>query len=687
MLKMLKRKQKEFVGPRQKSRRALKASQDFANTINGDVANNNSSQNAIVRHISDKQIVIKNVTLIADKKNEHTLSKVSTSSCSDTSLLNSSLSISSKNSSPEEKSVLREQLVQWATLKHKISHSALTDLLHILSPYHPELPLSSRTLLATPNFTDMNKLETGDLCYFGIENALKKIVLHSPIDRQLQICFNVDGIPLFRSSKLQLWPILGLIKNIPNSIVFTVAVFCGKSKPKPLNLFVKSFIDELNSLLQNGLVIGNDHINVSLHSFICDAPARAYLKCTKSHTGYSSCDKCTVHGDYYMNKVVFDSIESQKRSDESFRMQLDEDHHIAETPLTQLPINLIKCFPTDYMHNVCLGIVKKLLHTWIGGSLKVRLSSHEVKVISQRLLDLKKYIPMEFNRKPRTLDELSYWKATEFRQFLLYLGPLVLTDILDIAIYENFLAFHFSIYILLSKKHIKKFGVSFVRNVINIFINHLKTLYGLEFMIYNVHLLSHICDDVESFGVLDNFSAFPFENYLGQLKSLIKSPINPIQQIHRRLVERDLIISKGNSQYDHLKLVQEHTRGPLPNFNSGIKYHQQFSKIIFHDTTFSVLHHSKADCYCLTKNGNKIVEIHNILKADDNNIYVVGKEFISYSDLYSYPYPSSHLTIFVVNNLSDFKIWSINDIFGKCFVLPFRQKGCVAIPIIHSIMG
>lgn len=65
--------------------------------------------------------------------------------------------------------------------------------------------------------------------------------------------------------------------------------------------------------------------------------------------------------------------------------------------------------------------------------------------------------------------------------------------------------------------------------------------------------------------------------------------------------------------------------------------------------------------------------------------FTLSVEFLYYSDLYSYPYPSSELTIYVVNNLSDLKIWSITRIIGKCVVLPFKEKGFVAFPIIHSI--
>lgn len=45
---------------------------------------------------------------------------------------------------------------------------------------------------------------------------------------------------------------------------------------------------------------------------------------------------------------------------------------------------------------------------------------------------------MEFNRKLRPFDEFTHWKATEFRTFLLYTGPVALKHILKTEMYENF---------------------------------------------------------------------------------------------------------------------------------------------------------------------------------------------------------------------------------------------------------
>lgn len=47
-------------------------------------------------------------------------------------------------------------------------------------------------------------------------------------------------------------------------------------------------------------------------------------------------------------------------------------------------------------------------------------------------------------------------------------------------------------------------------------------LYGNEYVVCSPHI--HLADDVKCHGPHDNISAFPFENYLGQLKRLVRRP-------------------------------------------------------------------------------------------------------------------------------------------------------------------
>lgn len=85
---------------------------------------------------------------------------------------------------------------------------------------------------------------------------------------------------------------------------FVIGIFCGNSKPDPLNLYLEDFVNELSELLENGIVHKNLHYYIRIHSFICDAPAKAYIKCVKSHGGYASCDKCTEYGQYVNDRVI-----------------------------------------------------------------------------------------------------------------------------------------------------------------------------------------------------------------------------------------------------------------------------------------------------------------------------------------------------------------------------------------------
>lgn len=377
MLK-IRRKRKEFVGRRQQYRRVVQAvNKTFVANVSHKVPLNNLNlSNKLINEIHNKSsndLDINNIEINNIKNNNKYIKHVIASSnlqydnffdnVSDISNKIVNSSDTDLNNSLDTQNNLKHEIAKWATERH-ISHIAVTELLTILSHYHPELPLDSRTLLHTPIFSPINKLETGEYCYLGLNNALKNVLSQKCFQEYLkpgetlEISFNVDGIPLLKVTNYNcglFWE--KLIKNF-NSIPFVVSIFCGTSKPKPLDIFLEKFIDELNDILKNGFYFNKNYLKIEVHSFVCDAPARTFLKCTKTHSGYSSCDKCIEPGEYYKNKVVFTNETAQKRTDESFRKQTDDDHHHGLSPLLALPIDLITCFPTDYMHNICLGWLK-----------------------------------------------------------------------------------------------------------------------------------------------------------------------------------------------------------------------------------------------------------------------------------------------------------------------------------------
>ncbi|KAL2102395.1 hypothetical protein ACEWY4_001563 [Coilia grayii] len=74
---------------------------------------------------------------------------------------------------------------------------------------------------------------------------------------------------------------------------FVVGIFCGTGKPSNVFDYLRQFVNELSDLLSSGITFGGRVLRVAISSFICDAPARAFVKQIKSHNGYSGCDKCS----------------------------------------------------------------------------------------------------------------------------------------------------------------------------------------------------------------------------------------------------------------------------------------------------------------------------------------------------------------------------------------------------------
>lgn len=464
-------------------------------------------------------------------------------------------------SDSEEGATLTRRLSNWA-ITYGISHIALTALLAILCLYHPELPKDARTILHTKISYTVKELCNGFYHYFGIKSAIaqtlsrqkKKMVSGSCLRLQISI----DGLPLFKSSNLQLWPILGLLVTVPMKEPVVIGLFSGNKKPDSCVTFLEDFVTELEEL-QKGFEFEGKHFTLRLDSVICDTPARSFVKNTKSHNGYHGCDKCIQNGVHINHRMTYPFLDSALRTDEAFSMYVDEEHHHGPHPFTGINVGLVSQFPLDYMHLVCLGVVRQLINLWLKGPLTFRVPSNVVDRISDKLVNMRAYIPDEFARKPRSLGEVDRWKATEFRQFLLYTGPVVLCGILDPLAFHNFML-STAIAILVSPK-LATTHADYANTLLQTFVTHYGDLYGKDLIVYNVHALIHLAQDCKDFGCLDSISSFPYENYLGKLKRFVRKPLYPLAQIIRRLSEETTVDPKLDAK-PHLK--KEHSNGPVP---------------------------------------------------------------------------------------------------------------------------
>lgn len=76
---------------------------------------------------------------------------------------------------------------------------------------------------------------------------------------------------------LKMCPIIFFSEH-PHIKPITIAVWCGDSKPSVLNDYLNRFVVELNELLTDGIVINDQQMTIRIRCFVCDTPARAFLK-------------------------------------------------------------------------------------------------------------------------------------------------------------------------------------------------------------------------------------------------------------------------------------------------------------------------------------------------------------------------------------------------------------------------
>lgn len=565
------------------------------------------------------------------------------------------------------KTSLNEDLVE-CFQKHNVSHAFINDLLGVLNNHGVQsLPKDVRSLMHTPRSKSFNilKIAGGNYIHFGIEtNIVQFIKKYCWQNSVLILNINIDGLPLSKSSASQFWPILGDIDD-DNTYrdPFIIGLFHGLKKPEDPNEFLNSFIEEYKTLEANGITVEGKTFFVKLGVILCDAPAKSFVTMTKNHTGYFSCSKCMVEGDYIENRVVF-LENSVLRNDESFRNRQNPEHHRGTSILESLNIDMVRQIPLDCMHLIFLGVVKKMLSLWIKGNIQYRLNKTKIEEFDMTYKSLAKYIPEEFARKPRSILELEYWKATEFRLFLLYLGPIVMKNILSQSASHHFLSFAVSLRLLY--ENIRPDSIDYAASLLAYFVSKFGYFFGVQNIVYNVHNLTHFADEVRIHRSVNRISAFKFENYMYKIKQKVKHSRYPLQQVANRVAEEN---SKENCLREK-------------NYPEIVLRDGRIVKVIF--STFSLSLMKSCENVCLLP--DRFIVIIEEFFTNEGELYFTGKYYKKTEPFFKKPCDSTSVGIFMVSeeNLTyAAEPFHINLIKRKCLKLIIKQNISVIISLLH----
>ena len=187
----------------------------------------------------------------------------------------------------------------------------------------------------------------------------------------------------------------------------------------------------------------------------------------------------------------------------------------------------------DYMHCVLLSLTKMLLKLWFDSenSQELWYCGSQVKNADLKLLQIKP--PATITRVPRSIQQhRRYWKAAEYRAWLLFYSIPVMLNILPTEYLAHHMLLVESVFILLQTS-ISPTMITKAEMVIKHYCFKMQAYYSMRCMTANLHHLLHLPQIVLQHGPLHTYSCFPFESMNGRLLSLIKGT----QYVDRQIIE------------------------------------------------------------------------------------------------------------------------------------------------------
>ena len=578
-----------------------------------------------------------------------------------------------------------DKLKKWA-IEGNIGKQNINSLLKILKEEGHDVPLDYRTLLQTPRVNDNTTMDNGLFKYFGIENQLKSEFEKNVIDplnvpKILNIEINTDGLQINKNSEC-FWPILIFIRE---KILFDpviVACFYGQNKPPNANMFLIDFVTECKKLMQSGFIFKTKTFFIRPFSINCDTPARCFINITKNHNYTFGCGKCKLKGVSLNRKMAFlktKNLQLRTAYDDETNYFLPE-----KSLLIELGLNLITDSALDSMHLVYLGVMKKFLNFLIEGRLK--LNNQNNKLLEKKINLVRKRTTNNFGRSLSPFYVVNKWKATEYRQFLLYVGIYILKDLVPENVYNLFLTLHVGVRILEHKDYCQNEDYNrFANKLLINFVDNFKIIFGGEYCSFNVHNLLHLSNECMKFGSLTEFSCFKFENKLGKIKRLIKSSGNCLSQLNNRIIEHNL---NSFSSYEHVKvypICKKEVHNDTSIHKQSFNFSENCKFFEYYEDSNLVININDKDNFFVLKDNN-FVEVKYVV-INRVEVVLIAKKFTNKKPFYTTPINSE--TFFNIclasgdGHLISVKLTEVN---LKCFSINVNVIEKLLIPLLHKAL-
>lgn len=379
--------------------------------------------------------------------------------------------------------------------------------------------------------------------------------------------------------------------------------------------------------------------------------------------------------------MTFPQINVPLRTDASFRDRSIPNHHREDSILEELPIDMVEDFVTsDDLHLIHLGVVKKCLLIWLGmqDNFEYKWTNADIEKMNRLLLNCNVDLASDVHRSVRSLNCLKFWKGTEFRTFLLYIGPVLLRSSLRKEEYCHFLKLYGAVVLCSHGKYSDK--LNFAENLILEYFEEYIELYGIGSITSNVHNLTHVINDVRKFGILPNISTYAFENCLYGLKLRLRTCNRPLEQISRRIFELNIDYREPIEFNNDININIEADLKFRIDINDTSDLHYQYISLSSGSYLSS---RNFTDKWFLT-NSDTVVEFHYAVKLN-------GKYFLSGSRIknleywFTEPFLSSLIDVYSAKCTQFPKhYYLLDDVKAKIICLRYEDS-LIFMPLLHTL--
>lgn len=420
-------------------------------------------------------------------------------------------------------------------------------------------------------------------------NFAKSLDYSKPV-RYVSFTKCIDGSPLFKSSGVEVWPMVLQVNELSPKIrmenLLLAGFWFGSTKPK-YACFFEVFVPRMKALSDNGCQVKVKDQSVTFHPYLIaccvDSGARGIIQEIHMFNGEMGCSFCLHPGirdgfgsnaRRYCKLDVDPELRSEEEVLEDGKEVLQMLEQGAKKPhvngvigislLVQLPMfNIVDGMIVESLHGKSLGVARQFAKLWFGTEGVDRVITPQypkgilpeyyiggdpnVQKINDMISELTPTV--ETRRLLRKISDLAYFKARDWENFVFYVSVLVLTSILPSAYLNHWILFVQGSY-LLQQHELSKEDIDVAERLLNRFADEVESLYKngdilakptkpCKQMTYNVHLLRHAGQNARRWSSDWCISSYAFESANGYIKKMIKSQKGIASQIIRQ-VSQDL---------------------------------------------------------------------------------------------------------------------------------------------------